>query len=155
MCGRSSRNRLAARASRREAGTERPTAPAVTYTPVVPKPTPTPLPRVTDIGARNSAGGFLIDAARTQAIFDARYVAKQEVPVHSQKDATSPVVSKKSCSSGLPVTVGSIKHNNSVRVLDDDGTWLTLDMDEDGGFDGYAPKRTFVANIKQTPDYHS
>ena len=110
-------------------------------------------PGVTDIGARNLAGRFLVDAARTQAIFAARYVAKQEVPVYSQKNTASPVINKSSCSNGVPVTVSKIKHNNSVRVFEDDGTWLKVDMDEDGVADGFAPKSVFVANIKQTPDY--
>lgn len=111
-------------------------------------------PAVTDIGAVGRRGSFLIQPSRTQAVFDMHYVATQSVTVRSQKDLTSAPVTKKSCHNGKPITVTAIARNCSVRVLNDDGTWLTVDMDEDGVADGYAPKNRFVANIKQTPDYH-
>jgi Domain of unknown function (DUF1906) len=110
-------------------------------------------PSVADIGAFTASGSLLIDAARTQAIFDAHYVATRITTVYSQKDITSAVVNKRSCHNGKPITVSTIAHNCSVCVLADDGSWLAVDMDEDGLADGYVQKAHFVANIKQTPDY--
>jgi Domain of unknown function (DUF1906) len=114
-------------------------------------------PSVTDIGAFGKDGPYLIDAARTLSIFSARSVAVKAVPLHTQKDAASPVVEKKRCDSDTnkTVTISAIKHNSSVRVLADDGTWLSVDIDEDGIADGYALKQAnFVPSIKDTPDYH-
>jgi hypothetical protein len=109
-------------------------------------------PSVGDIGAFTASGSFLIDAARTQAIFNAHYAATRTTTVYSEKDTES-VVNKSSCHNGKPITVSTISRNNSVCVLADDGTWLSVDMDEDGIADGYVQKAHFVANIKQTPDY--
>lgn len=110
-------------------------------------------PGVTDIGAFGALGKFRIDASRTQAIFDARFVATAKIPVYSQKDPASPIVNLKSCHNGRPTTISAIRKNCSVRVMADDGTWLSVDLDEDGAEDGYALKNQFVANIKQTPNY--
>lgn len=109
-------------------------------------------PSVADIGAFNASGSFVIDAARTQAIFKAHYVATRTTKVYSEKNTES-VVDKSSCHNGKPITVSTISRNNSVCVLADDGTWLAVDMDEDGIRDGYVEKVDFVANIKQTPDF--
>jgi hypothetical protein len=110
-------------------------------------------PGVTDIGAFGAAGSYLVDASRTQAIFDARYVAIRKVSVYSQKDTTSPVVTLKSCHNGKPTTISAIRKNCSIRIMADDGIWLSVDLDEDGREDGHVLKSDFVKNIKQTPDY--
>jgi hypothetical protein len=110
-------------------------------------------PGVADIGAFTLTGSLLIDPARTQAIFDAHHVATRTATVYSEKDIESAVVNKSSCHNGKPITVSAIARNCGVCVLADDGTWLTVDLDEDGIFDGYVRKADFVANIKQTPDY--
>lgn len=112
-------------------------------------------PSVTDIGAFGKSGSYLVDAGRTQAIFNARVVTTKTVPIHTQKDAASPVIQKKRCAEDNTwVTESNINRNTSVRVLSDDGTWLSVDVDEDGVADGYALKAgNFVASIKNTPDY--
>jgi hypothetical protein len=110
-------------------------------------------PGVTDIGAFTAAGSLQIDPARTQAIFDAHHVATRTTTIYSEKDIESAVVNKSSCHDGQPITVSTIARNCSVCVLADDGTWLAVDLDEDGNADGYVRKADFVANIKHTLDY--
>jgi hypothetical protein len=111
-------------------------------------------PRVTDIGAFAKSGSYLVDPGRTRAIFNARAVATKTVPIYTQKDATSPIIQKKRCKNGKWVTESNINRNNSVRVLSDDGTWLSVDVDEDGVADGYVLKAgNFVPSIKNMPDY--
>jgi hypothetical protein len=111
-------------------------------------------PNVTDIGAFNAAGPFLIPAARTQAIFDKRSVAVSAVPLHTQKDPSSPLIQKpRMTDNGWGTATGTSRHA-SVRVLEDDGTWLAIDLDEDGVADGYALKAAnFVPTIKNMPDW--
>ena len=51
-----------------------------------------------------------------------------------------------------PVT--QINRNMSVRIVSDDGTWLEVDVDDDGVADGYVLKAgNFVNSIKKMPDY--
>jgi hypothetical protein len=114
-------------------------------------------PSVTDIGAFGTNGPYLIDPARTLAIFNARSVAVRNVAIYTQRDTASSFLEKRCCDSDTNkiVTVSAIRHNASVRVLSDDGTWLSVDIDEDGTADGYALKHgNFVPSIKDTPDYH-
>jgi hypothetical protein len=116
-------------------------------------------PAVTDIGAIGKNGPYHVDAARTQAIFNARYVAVRSVPIRTAKNAAAPAISAKFCDtdgSANTITISTVGHNHSVRVLDDDGTWLTVDINEDGVAEGYAFKTgNFVINIKDMPDYNS
>ena len=119
-------------------------------------------PNVTDIGAVGKNGSYRIDPARTQAIFKARYVAVKKVPIQIAKNANAPVIQTKFCITDptdgklkeLPVS--TVGHNHSVNVLADDGTWLTVDINEDGVAEGYALKGgNFVATVKDTPPYDS
>ena len=110
-------------------------------------------PSVADIGAFGKTGTFVVEATRTQAIFDARYVANQFTDVYAQKSVTPVVVTKPSCHNGVPITVNGINHNNSVRIFDDDGTWVSVDMDEDGVPDGFAQSANFVKSILKIHDY--
>jgi hypothetical protein len=115
-------------------------------------------PGVTDIGAVGKNGPYRVDAARTQAIFNARCVAVKSVPIQTAKNAAAPVIQTKFCSTetNKEVIVNHIGHNHSVRVLADDGTWLTVDINEDGVAEGYSLKAgNFVANIEDMPDYNS
>ncbi|HEX4408999.1 MAG TPA: glycoside hydrolase domain-containing protein [Xanthobacteraceae bacterium] len=110
-------------------------------------------PSVSDIGAFGKAGPYIIDAARTQAIFGKRYVAVQDTPVYAQKGGPSLAIVK-SCHNGVPVTVSSVLRNLSLRVIDDtDPQWLSVDLNEDGLSDGYASKTGFVISIKLMHDY--
>jgi glycoside hydrolase-like protein len=118
-------------------------------------------PSVSDIGAVTANGPFLIDAARTQAIFNARYVAvpppKHTVPILTAKLATAPAISTSFCDTGTNTlkVIDGIGRNVSVRILDDDGTWVTVDINEDGVAEGYALKAgNFVTSIKDTPPYY-
>jgi Domain of unknown function (DUF1906) len=112
-------------------------------------------PAVSDIGAFGKTGPYVVDPARTKAIFDARYVATRPVPLHTGMVSSLPILHKKYCQNGSVVLVHGIQLKNlSARILGDDGTWLTIDLDEDGQADGYAIKQgNFVTNILQTPDY--
>jgi hypothetical protein len=115
-------------------------------------------PSASDIGAVTASGPFLIDSARTQSIFNARYVAVQKtVPILTAKIATAPIIQKSFCDTGTDKlkVVNGISRNVSVRVLDDDGTWLTVDINEDGVAEGYALKAgNFVTSLKETPPYY-
>ena len=109
-----------------------------------------------DIGAVGKNGPYHVDAARTQAIFNARYVAAKPVPIQTAKNVAAPAIQTTFCSTDTQkeVIISNIARNHSVRVLDDDGIWLTVDINEDGIAEGYAAKTgNFVANIKDTPDY--
>jgi hypothetical protein len=114
-------------------------------------------PDVTDIGAFGKLGPYLIDPARTDAIFGRRYVATRALPLHTRMDSLSPILNKKFCQNGHAVTVNGIQLRNlSARILADDETWLTVDLDEDGAADGYALKKgNFVTSIRHTPEYSS
>jgi hypothetical protein len=111
-------------------------------------------PSVSDIGAWNASGHFTIDARRTRVIFNKRVVATRNVPVYSQKDQGSPLIQKVQCLDTSWTPESQIRRNMTARVISDDGTWLEVDLDDDGTADGYAQKAgNFVSSIKQMPDY--
>ena len=111
-------------------------------------------PGMRDIGAWNASGRFVIDAPRTRAVFSTRFVAVRNLPIYSQKDESSPVIQKFRCLNNAWKPVTQINRNMSVRIVSDDGTWLEVDVDDDGVADGYVLKAgNFVNSIKKMLDY--
>lgn len=111
-------------------------------------------PSMRDIGAWSASRRFVVEAPRTKAIFSTRFVAVRNLPIYSQKDESSPVIQKFRCLNNAWKPVSQINRNMSVRIVSDDGTWLGVDVDDDGVADGYVLKAgNFVDSIKKMPDY--
>jgi len=111
-------------------------------------------PRFEDVGAWDSKGVAGVDAARTQKIFAERRVARREVPLLARKDKASPRATGGRCRDDRWSTVNVAERNRSVRVLEEDGAWLRIDLDDDGVADGYCIKGdNFVASIRDMPNW--
>jgi hypothetical protein len=111
-------------------------------------------PAHADIGAWGAAP---VGSARTKAIFGQRRFVLKATPVYSAKDVTGQIISKDRCvldGAGkrwvfAPET--RIERANNVRVLADGGTWVQVDIDDDGEADGYCLKENLTRDFRTMP----
>jgi hypothetical protein len=107
------------------------------------------------VGAWGSAA---IPAARTQAIFQQRRFAVRSTPVLQSPDANAPRITKRRCSFSddrrWTLTEESrIQRNNNVRVMEDRGLWVQVDIDDDGVADGFCLKSDLTTDFRRMPPW--
>ena len=111
-------------------------------------------PRFEDVGAWDANGSAGVGQARTQKIFAQRLVARKDVPLLARKDKASPRAGGGRCRGDRWSTGSMAERNRSVRVLEEDGAWLSVDLDDDGVADGYCLRDdNFAASIKAMPNW--
>jgi hypothetical protein len=110
-------------------------------------------PAHNDIGAWNEAGLVSVEPERTKAIFEQRRPAKMKALVYSDKSSTAPLTDRTACKKGVRRSLSAVLRTQTVRVLSDDGTWLEVDVDDDGEPDGFCLKTKFADDLKHMPDY--
>jgi hypothetical protein len=111
-------------------------------------------PKYEDVGAWDAAGLARVPPQRTRRIFEQRRVAIKDVAVLARKEKASPQGSGGRCRNRRWSVASMADRNRTVRVLEVDGPWLRIDLDEDGVADGYCfDGGNFAASIKAMPDW--
>jgi hypothetical protein len=99
------------------------------------------------IGAWNLSGVSDVETARTRAVYDGRYIALRNTTVLAEAtDASGPTHSQ-ICYAKKPVTQRVIGAHRIVRVLRRAGSFLAVDLDEDGVVDGYCLATDLAADV--------
>jgi hypothetical protein len=113
-------------------------------------------PGKTEFGAWKHGGElFKVNAKRTERIFNARRPAKSETAI---VDAHGNTITAGRCFQRKPIIETTVKITRNVRVLatqnwGEKGTWLAVDIDEDGELDGYCRESDFSRSIKEMRDF--
>ena len=107
-----------------------------------------------DFGAWTTKGKWLPNRNQSQAVLDARRVARGYVPIFQAPDETSTCGVK--TASGKHVK--HVDYHRAVRVIGPEieaksKTWLHVDVDDDGVPEGYCLAKSFVNSIKDMPEY--
>jgi hypothetical protein len=109
-----------------------------------------------DIGAW---GAEAVASGRTKAIFDQRRFAVKATVVYSAKNANALPISTERCIlegrtkkwKWEPENI--VQRGDDVRVFSDDGTWVEVDIDDDGEIDGYCLKANLTKDFRSMPAF--
>ena len=111
-------------------------------------------PRFSDVGAWGAPSK---DLPRTEAIFDQRRFVLQATTIFSTRNANGEPITKQRCILDSETKQWNLKPEtaiqraNNVRALSDDGTWVQVDIDDDGEADGYCLKENLTADFTTMP----
>lgn len=113
-------------------------------------------PNYPDIGAWGAPAAA---SDRMKVIFDQRRFALKATTIYSVKDVGGPLITKERCVLDAEarkwrlIPENTIPRSANVRVLADDGTWVQVDVDDNGEADGYCLKENLTTDFRAMPIY--
>lgn len=113
-------------------------------------------PMYRDIG---TWGADAVASDRTKAIFDQRRFVLKATTIYSAKDVSGPPITKERCVLDAEarkwqlIPEHTVPRASNVRVLSDDGTWVEVDIDNDGEADGYCLKENLTTDFRAMPTF--